>query len=1684
MSAYPRSIVWRVSFLGLLAITAHSQEEKAKPDSLFDGKTLAGWESKFIERWRVEDGAIVSGDEKTKIPDNFFLFTSKTYTDFEFRCQFRLTGDPETGLINSGIQFRSEKLENGHARGYQADIGDPEWWGCIYDEHRRNRIIAKADPDKVVPAVKRNGWNTYVIRCEGARSRLWINDVLTVDYTETDANIPRTGHIAVQIHSGGAAKVAFKDLVITEFETLESPLTPEQQRQSFVVPEGFEVELVASEETGLPKPISISFDDAGRLWSMTATEYPVDGNDSPAQAEALWKRGGKDRVVVIDDPLGEGPHEVRTFADGLAMPMGLLPWKDGVLLGHGPEIISLTDTNGDGRADRQGTLVRGFGINDSHLLPHQFTLLPSGMIAMAQGAFNRSQVLAGNQRPVSFDYCKLGQFSPDGSRFEVIAHGLNNIWGFVLNSEGEMFIQEANDLGFSVAPYQIGESFPGIGGQKAKPYAPFAPPTCDFRLGGTGLSGLALSEELSSGFPAPWDEVMLVANPITRSINAVKMPRQENGNFSLSRASDFLTSRDDWFRPIAIQFGPDGCLYIVDWYNKIISHNEVPRSHPERDKTRGRLWRIRHKGQSPKKPPNLTTVTNAQLLQSLQSNSLWEIRAARRQILFRQATDLISGLRELVRNEESRADIRIHASWALSDLNAVTPEDARSLIASSNRNVRKEGARVASDSKLLGALSEDADPYVRGAAIRRLAQLIDDDPSAVAALIRFASPVEVGLTDRQKYLREYERYLVRAALERVPDQLVRVLEGAGSNELPVENRLYACLALGPEKALPPFVKLWPRIERKVTDEELLLLLSASGSLELGHVVAELFSDQDKAPELLRATLRLRDRLQDLDLSGILTPALNKLAESSQHQALVVEVASEFRVTRLADRLDQMASDQALEISTRVAAIRALERLGAHGRTIVRTLIADQEAPLSLRRASMATLASRNETEDAVVILPALASLTNAERETILEDLGGTVGGSKVILAGIAAKALQAEELKPTVLERMRVLLPNDSGMDNLWQTASSKFARALQLSGDAEGHGGTEITLDGAFTVETWVRLDDGINNADSILGRPGGADFNFYNSVFRVYGGPSVGDVVQASRPITPGAWTHLAVTRNSMGEFKLYVNGELDNTGTRAVDKPFKNLAIGRSTPDSGTKGRLMDFRVWDHARSPDEIRSAFSRRFAGCSDTPKGLTHYFPQGADPTKLSGKAKIVPIAEAPVLRDEATAAEEEEKLAKYKLLAQSGGDAQRGEPLFQGLCLTCHQVNGQGAGAAPALDGSGHRDLDSLLRAILFPSTAVEPGYRVYRVETRDGKLFEGYMVKHDDAGAVLRFMGGHDQLIPQQEIQRARYLNRSFMIPGLLDGLNDQQVADLITYIGTLKEDPPSPPFGKQASAQGIKHSFLISGPTTAFVGEDDRIVWQVDEPSRDGYVLDNGNFLVAHAKTAREYDPQGEVVWEYKLSADNHELERAARLNDGSTLIVELGNKPQLLEVDQQGRPQVVVPLQPETDNAHMQTRMAVKLDNGNYLVPHLLAFAVKEYTPKGEIVRTLRTDLDELGGREERNWPFTAIPLPDGGTLVNLTNGNKTVEFDKQGKVVWRADNTIREGLFADPCGGQRLPNGNTVICSYAQSKPDKARIFELNPDKEIVWEYRNDAIRAHNVHIVTTNGKAVEGKPMR
>jgi 3-keto-disaccharide hydrolase len=183
-----------------------------KPRAIFDGRTFEGWEGN-LKIFRIEDGSIVGGLLKEKIARNEFLCTTKTYGDFELRLKVKLLGGDQA---NAGIQFRTKRIPNHHeVSGFQADMGTG-WWGALYDESRRNKVLKGPDKAKMKEVIRQGEWNDYVIRAEGNRIQLWVNGVQTVDYTEEDPAIERTGVIAVQIHEGPPSEAWYREIMLVD----------------------------------------------------------------------------------------------------------------------------------------------------------------------------------------------------------------------------------------------------------------------------------------------------------------------------------------------------------------------------------------------------------------------------------------------------------------------------------------------------------------------------------------------------------------------------------------------------------------------------------------------------------------------------------------------------------------------------------------------------------------------------------------------------------------------------------------------------------------------------------------------------------------------------------------------------------------------------------------------------------------------------------------------------------------------------------------------------------------------------------------------------------------------------------------------------------------------------------------------------------------------------------------------------------------------------------------------------------------------------------------------------------------------------------------------------------------------------------------------------------------------------
>ena len=208
---------WNWPSILLAFVVLGSPSHAANSISLCDGRTFAGWTGDTNKTWGIHDGAFSGGTLKEKVPRNEFLRSTRSYTNFVLRVQFKLAGTPAGGFVNGGVQIRSQPAKNppNEMVGYQCDLGEG-WFGALYDESRRNKVLMKPDPDAVKKAVKIEQWNVYLIRCEGRRIRSWINGEPMIDYTEPDETIEQHGLLGLQIHGGGPAQVWYKDITIEE----------------------------------------------------------------------------------------------------------------------------------------------------------------------------------------------------------------------------------------------------------------------------------------------------------------------------------------------------------------------------------------------------------------------------------------------------------------------------------------------------------------------------------------------------------------------------------------------------------------------------------------------------------------------------------------------------------------------------------------------------------------------------------------------------------------------------------------------------------------------------------------------------------------------------------------------------------------------------------------------------------------------------------------------------------------------------------------------------------------------------------------------------------------------------------------------------------------------------------------------------------------------------------------------------------------------------------------------------------------------------------------------------------------------------------------------------------------------------------------------------------------------------
>jgi putative heme-binding domain-containing protein len=454
------------------------------------------------------------------------------------------------------------------------------------------------------------------------------------------------------------------------------PLSPAEAIKKMVVPEGFEVELVAA-EPHIVNPVAMTFDERGRIWITESLEYP--------RASA---GPGRDRIKVLESTRGDGHYDkITVFADGLNIPSGIAVGHGGVWVANSPDILFLQDTKGTGKADRKEVVVTGFGRADTHELPNSLTWGPDGWLYGLNGVFNQSHVQHGGK---DFRFtCALFRIHPRTREFQVFAEGTSNPWGIAWDNEGSAFVSAC------VIDHLWHLTETGYYHRQGGPYPPYT-----WILGSivkhkhqkAAYCGLHFFD--SDAYPPEYRERLYMGNIHGSCINSDTLQR-DGATYFARPAPDFLTANDPWFMPVAQKTGPDGCLYILDWYDRYHCYQDAQRDPRGIDRERGRLYRVRYKGSPRVGKFDLGKEDDDQLIARLHSLNVYFRDIAQRLLCERNDASTRSKLQKLIMDEQAPRKARMHALWALIGTGSLESDFHLKLLGDTDPGYRAWGVRAA-----------------------------------------------------------------------------------------------------------------------------------------------------------------------------------------------------------------------------------------------------------------------------------------------------------------------------------------------------------------------------------------------------------------------------------------------------------------------------------------------------------------------------------------------------------------------------------------------------------------------------------------------------------------------------------------------------------------------------------------------------------------------------------------------------------------------------------------------------------------------------------------------------------------------------------------------------------------------------------------------------------------------------
>ena len=787
---------------------------------------------------------------------------------------------------------------------------------------------------------------------------------------------------------------------------------PEIERKSFLVAEGFEVNLFASETTpfprdskgvasvGIAKPIQMNFDPLGRLWVVSSEVYP---QIQPGQT-------ANDKVLVLEDADGDGKADKTTvFADGLLIPTGIEPGDGGAYVANSTELLHLKDSDDDGKADQRKVVLSGFGTEDTHHILHTLRWGHDGLLYFNQSIYIHSHI------ETPHGVRRLGgggiwEFRPETLELDVFIRGLVNPWGHHFDRWGQSFATDgAGGEGinyclpgayYSTAPDAV-RILTGLN--------PGSPKDCGLEF----LSGRHLPEE--------WRGQVLTndfrGNRVCRYVLG-----DDGAGFAARELPELVKTKHMAFRPIDVKMGPDGAIYIADWYNPIIQHGEVDFRDPRRDHTRGRIWRVSAKDRPLVARPKLVGADVAALLDALKAPEDWTRQHAQRVLKERGAREVIPALAAWVKGLDPKdaetEHQRLEALWAYQTLDTVEPDLLAALLRSSDFRVRAAATRVvrhwhARLSDPLGLLAvqvADDHPRVRLEAVRALAH-VPQAHAAELAMRALDRPVDRFL--------DYALWLTARQLQ--PYWLPEVQAGRldfGDNP---RHLIFALQSVGSPGVVKPLVDSL-RLGRvpEAQQEGALTLVAALGEpADLAMVLDLAVGDGPITPARRAALL---DALGKAATQRRIEPGgdLARLAVGlgSPDDALrtaSARLAGLWHVQALRPKLVEIARSETTGDPLRRAAIDALARLGGTQARAAIDALTSADAPPRARPLALAALVGLDPKAAAARAVPWLREANPPEQvEEVVSRFVQQRDGPLALAEALSGQTLPADSAKPAL----------------------------------------------------------------------------------------------------------------------------------------------------------------------------------------------------------------------------------------------------------------------------------------------------------------------------------------------------------------------------------------------------------------------------------------------------------------------------------------------------------------------------------------------------------------------------------------------------------------------------------------------------------------------------------------------